>query len=148
VDARKLGGATAPATRADKTAALNRLIARCPERLLIIVRTFEGEELAEYDLPAADGPQPTHEAGPSVSSATPPPPVPRRKPHPCRRLIIEILSDHHPRRMTRPEIVAELDARGGEWSEKTVQRLLEDLTGDGRVDNEKDANGQGYGFCP
>lgn len=148
MDAHKPGAATGPATRAAKVAALTRLIARCPERLLITVRTTDGEELAEYDLPAADGTQPTHEAGPTVSDPTPPPPPARKKPHPCRKLIVEILSDRHPRRMTRPEILDEVEARGGEWSEKTVQRQLEDLAEAGRIDNGKDENGQGYGFCP
>jgi hypothetical protein len=111
----------------------------------------QDRELASWPLapPAADGPQPTHEAGPELPQpTTPSQPTPRKKPHPCRKLIVEILADRHPRRMTRPEIMDEVEARGGEWSDKTVQRQLEDLAAAGRVDNGKDENGQGYGFCP
>jgi hypothetical protein len=145
VDARKPGGATAPATRADKTAALNRLIARCPERLLIIVRTFDGDELAEYDLPAADGPQPRSEAGPESPQPGESARTPRN--HRLRGLILEIL-DAASERLTGPEVFERLRKSAGYqgWVWTTVERALIALRKEGLIDNETDEGGSGYGL--
>jgi hypothetical protein len=144
MDAHKPGAATGPATRAARVAALTRLIARCPERLLITVRTTDGEELAEYDLPAADGPQPE---GCGPESPQPEPPRKKHAPsHPLRSLLLDVLTDAHPDRMTVPAIMDELVARGAEWSQKHVERFLKAMKEDAVVDNDKDERGQGYGF--
>jgi hypothetical protein len=152
MDAHKPGAATGPATRAAKVAALTRLIARCPERLLITVRTTDGEELAEYDLPAADG-QPR---GPAKAPGEPEADGEGSAPHVVHKRdpkglwdVRRSLADADPARLTLRQLLDALKLEGLEWSERQVSRWLADLAERGEVDNKKnDADrGTGYGFC-
>jgi hypothetical protein len=126
-------GDAAGSDRAAEIAALTLLLERLARPVLVTVRDDRGEPLATFRIDAEAAPP----AGPA-----------RHAPHPCRQLILDLLTDAHPRRLSMPEILAEMQARGGrEWSQRHATRFLDELKADGAVDNAKEeGRGQGYGF--
>lgn len=73
------------------------------------------------------------------------PPRPAEPEGGCAADVLDVLRAAG-RRLNAREILDEFQARGLEWSERTLRRYLAELMERGRVDNPEDASPRGYGL--
>jgi hypothetical protein len=147
------GNSRLASSRADQIRFLVESLQWTRQAIRVRVETPEGQLLHSVDIPAEG----------AVAHAVIPPAEPhgREEPsparpkqregpaHPLRVLLLDILTDTHPGRLTLKQIVDELEGRGTPWSERHTFRFLKELAQEGVLDNRENdgTRGSGYGFC-